>query len=29
MRIYVQTGGDINPGIPEIYVMVDLILSGE
>ncbi|WEW55166.1 hypothetical protein PRK78_000595 [Emydomyces testavorans] len=28
MRIYVQTGGDIDPGIPDLYVMVDLILSG-
>lgn len=29
MRIYVQTGGKLDTAIPEVYVMVDLILSGE
>ncbi|KGQ01636.1 hypothetical protein PAAG_11619 [Paracoccidioides lutzii Pb01] len=27
MRIFVQTGGPIDPGFPEIYVMADLIVS--
>ncbi|WEW60957.1 hypothetical protein PRK78_006445 [Emydomyces testavorans] len=28
MRIFVKVGGEHNPGIPELYVMVDLILCG-